>query len=514
MRMKPTTEFLLDIRRRWEQAASRKEQKKIIDEARAPFGYSYCHMTRMLKLGARKRKPSDEVIRRMAELEEYARKVYEFKARADFDQKTFMIVQAFEALRNDGQIPKDITLKSIRNAARRIGLVNEYKSPARKFQGRNKPLHLVQLDYSKSEYFRFRSNGQVYMQSPVSTKKTESRLYIAAAVDWVSRVAWFRYFDVAGESAGFVRDAMLKAFEEKPLFDESTGELLGHKKILQGIPREIYFDRGAGNMSKETASGLVKLGITKISGGVEIDSLGRRTNRSNKKARGMIEKFIGDFKRTFEGALWGRKLLGDMPPDFTLRELNEWAASYCEQINNKFHPVLTSERRWSLFEPCLKQAAFPPDEARMYFTGEIIRKVQRRLVQGKTRHDWFVVPQYINDGADVEVLFNGKDCFLFHDGAMVKLKPQSGSVREMVDAETGAELYDDFLLKQRLAEELDIASGGDVTVGRLPDSFNDDLKEFFEKPRTVSEIKEKAQYFIIAAQYEQKNTKVIPYRKV
>jgi hypothetical protein len=138
----------------------------------------------------------------------------------------------------------------------------------------------------------------------------------------------------------------------------------------------------------------------------------------------------------------------------------------------------------------------------MYFGATISRKVQRRLVQGHTRHDWFIVPEFINDGATVEIFLNGSDCFLYHNHSLIALKPQAGTVASMREEEVGTETYAEFVLRERLASELDTRSGGEVTmrtlVVELSSEFTDDLDEFLAKPRTIDEIKSKAGYFIEA----------------
>jgi hypothetical protein len=134
-------------------------------------------------------------------------------------------------------------------------------------------------------------------------------------------------------------------------------------------------------------------------------------------------------------------------------------------------------------------------------------------VQGKNRHDWFVAPMDVANGDRVEIILSGKECYLFRNGAMEKLKPQSGSLREMISEETGAELYGDYLLRQRLAEELDMQSGGTVTMRSLPEEFNDDIAEFYEKPRSADEIKNKAAYFIGAVRVNS-SANIIPFQKM
>jgi hypothetical protein len=511
MNIKPTEIYLSSIRTKYHDTKGRSAKKKVIDDAAKQFNYSRSHMSRILQLRTRKRSLSKEELEEMNIHEEYTRKVYEFKFKADYDQTTFTVKQAFECLVNNKQIPVEINLKTIYNTARRIGLINEYKSPARKFTGRTAPLHLVMVDYSKSVYFHFKKNGSITMENPVFSKRNQPRLMIAAAIDQYSRVRWYKYYAVEGESSEFVRDVLLEVFSEKNVFDIHTGEIITPRRILQGIPRELYFDRGSGNLSGETESGLTKLGVKKIVGSVEIDNRGRRTNRSNKKARGMIEKAIGDFKRNFEGMLWGRKLLGDLPIDITLAKLNQWVETYCELVNASTHPVLSSDVRWTLFEPALSAVSFPSAEAKMFFGGWLPRKVRRRLIMGRTKQEWFVAPNSINDKQTVDVVFESNDCYIFLHNELVKLKPQSSSVRDMREKETGTECYSEQLLKERLAEELLFQSNGMVTLRSLPQSLCDDVTEFSEKPRSVTEIKEKATYFLFTIR-NSNGGNIIPFR--
>lgn len=517
MRLKPNTQFLVVTKRQWEAAATsgRAAQKKVIDDACASFDppYSYAQMTRLLKLKARKRAHCEDMQVQLAEIGEYAEKVWNFKILADYDQKTFTIKQAFKAMQRSGQIPGTVTIKAIYAAIERMNLRNKSTSVAKKFSGGENALDMYQVDYSKSEYFHFNAKNEIFIANPAYTKKNESRIMIAAAVDYASRVHWFRYFFEEGESAVFVRNAILAAMEEKPAGDETTGEITGYRHILQGIPKIVYFDRGSGNAAAETGEGLRRLGVTKIKGANQKDSLGRMTNRSNKKGRGVIEKAIGDFKRNFEGELWTKHLLGELSPSLTLRELNEQVDNYCEQVNNAEHPVLDGHTRWELFEAAVATAKFPPDEARMYFTGNRMITVIGRLIRlSKTKI--FIAPSFINDHEKVEVIPSGRDCYIFYNGESIKLKPQSGSMRDMMETETGSEFYEGMGLRERFADELDFASAGEISsIKAIHESLRDDVKEFFEKPRSVEEIKTKAAYFALSSR-KMSAPNIIEYKEV
>lgn len=518
-RMKPTALLLADVRRRWAEATSQSDRKKIIDEAREPFGYSYSHMTRLLDLNARSRSLPKHVSDRMDEKAELTRKVYDFKQQAGGANSLFKIAVAFDALKDDGQLPEWFTLSMLRQTARSLGIKNEYTVAARKFSSRHEALYLVELDYSKSQYFRFNTRGQIFMQKKESTKDDEPRLYFAAAVDWYSRVGWVQYFESEGESAAFVQNAFILACEPKEAIDLGTGEVT-RRALLQGMPARLYTDRGKGNSAEITREGLERLRIKHIIGTTERDARGRSTSRSNSKARGLIEKFIGDFKAGFEARLWAKRQLGSMEPHITLERLNELALEYCERINRASHPLDRSLVKWDLFEPVLNTCSYPPQDARMYFGAMIRRKVQRRLVMGHSRHDWFIVPEIVSDGATVDVLLNGSECYLYHEHSLMKLKAQAGTVAAMQEEEIGAEIYGEQVLRERLAMELDLRSGGEVTmrtlVVELSGEFTDDLEEFLSKPRSTDEIKHKARYFIDAVgttrhKAAKKTATVIPF---
>ncbi len=500
-RIKPTPYYLNDTRRLWQKAKGRKEQRRVIDEARKPFGYSYAQFTRLLHLKARKRSLSKKELERIEEKKAYAQKLYDFLLDVQFDQPSFTKTQAYQLLVEDKQIPVEVSLKSIDALARKIGLSNEYCAPAIQFHGRSEPMHLVQMDYSKSRFVFFNPQGRLFLQSKAKSKAKESRLYIAAAVDWYSRVCWFQYYQSAGESTAFVRDAMLDAFAYKEHFDPTTGEIGETRKILQGIPRELYMDRGKGNRSDDIISGLQKHQVKPIIGSVEYDIKGRRTNRSNKKARGLVERFIRDFKDRFENNLWGNKVLGKVPPEFTLEWLNGEALAFCERTNERQHPLRKTITRWSAYEHVLGTLRYPTTDSKKLFGGSLTRLVRNRLIQGETRNQWFIAPLFIHDGTEVEMIFSGHEAYLFHEGQLILLEAQRGSKahHDRLQREQVVETFGDLELTEQLATELDLQSDGRVTLRMLPDELEDDLKEFSERARTLDEIKEKAAYFIMVA---------------
>ncbi len=501
---KPTEKYKAEIRRQWDDASTRVEQKKILVDAAAAIGYTYSGFVRLLELNKRKRPPSDKQALRMQEDERYARRVFELKIRSTFDGKYSTWLGAYESLVSRGEIPSHITMKRIYQAKERLHLDNEAVSTHGTVM-RSEPLELVQIDYTKSVFFHFNAQEQIFFE-PYKVKESESRLWIGAGVDVVSGVCYLQYFIAAGESSNFVMDVMLKIFDEKVSVDTTTGEINGHEKLLQGIPKEFYGDRGSGNKSKETKRFLEKLGIKRILGGNLRDRGGNLTSVSNKRGRGMVEKLIGDFKRQFEMKLCHEHDDKTLPPAVTLDFLNHRLREWCIARNTSTHPKYRDAKRWDLFEHVLASCEFPNDDARTYGTAsETYRNVQGLVTaRGKS----YVAPLWSNSGDDLEIVFKNKKVYVYDSGELTLLEPQH-VVRERLETEFEQESYDGVELKKRFNEELKFCSDGLIVLARLPQSLDDDKLEFFSKSRTLEEIRERARYFVVACQ--PKECTIIPY---
>lgn len=505
---RPTPGYLSEIRRRWEQTAGRSCQRYVIEQAALHVGYTYAGFIRLLGLGMRKRSHSDGETVRMRMVETYARKVWDLKMQSTYDGKNATICRAYKSLVKTGQIPSNVTEKQIYRAIERLNLDNESIAPHGEVR-RKHPLSCIEIDFTKSVYFHFNAKNEIFILPNYQTKKHESRLWIGAAVDVCTGVCYMEYFMVSGENASFVQDVMLRTFEEKVTAD-AMGEITGRAKLLQGLPREIYIDRGAGGKAKETKQMLQKLGINRIEGANMRDRSGNMTTRSNKRGRGMVEKLNGDFKRDMETGLWHEHLHGSFPPDVTLSFLNEKLQAWCEERNLRAHPKYKSASRWELFEEVLTTCEYPPDDARSYATSRIMRVVIQRLIQAK-QNAWYVAPVWANDGDEVEIVIRGKKVFVYHGGELEELTPQSvirAQIEEqLLQPNTGD--YEGIDLRYKFNEELQFYSDGQIVISKLPDTFDDDKKEFFSQPRNLEEIRLKAQYFVMACA----QTKVIHYQE-
>lgn len=493
MRTRPTHSYLVESRRLWEDAAryGRAEQKRILCERAEMIGYSYAGFIRLLDLGARRRQPSDRQKAAMAFIEPYARKVFDLKMSSTFDGKNATYRRAYRSLRAFGEIPAGITEKQIYAAIERLNLANDAVAPHGEVKVKD-ALDLVEIDFTKSVYLHYNAKGEIFARENHITKKSESRLMIAAAVDVCSRVCWLEYAMVNGESATYVMDILLRAFDEKRTIDESTGEVLEFAPLYQGLPKRVYMDRGAGNKSKEVERLLGKLGIERSLGDNLRTRSGERTTISNKRGRGMVEKLIGDFKKDFETMLWHERLRGVLPPALTLGYLNNRLKEWCIDRNMSFHPKHRSAVRWEMFVDVLRGAEFPPDDARRYGTAADTARVIQRLVQ-VSPNKWFKAPSWADDGDDLEIVLKGKRAFVYHDGGLTELEPQGIVRREEYDE---PDRYAGMALRARMNDELKFLSDDAITLSSLPTTLIDAKNEFFTHERSADEIEHTARIWI------------------
>lgn len=509
MRQKPTAALIVNTRAAWEAAAliGRAAQKKVIDDAAASIGLSYSAFTRHLALNARRRSYGEAEEVRIEEVNGYARKVYDFVAQCEHDGHQMTTITAYSALVSSGQIPTEISKKQVYAAIERLKLKNESLSVAAKFRGQKKGLGMIQVDYSKSRNFMFNVHGRISYHPGIS--KNEKRLWIGAAIDDYSRAVFFKYYIADGENTAFVRDVLIDVFEQKDIVDINTGECR-RAKVLCGIPSNAYMDRGPGNASAEIKNGLAALGVNLILGANEKDSLGRETNRSNKKARGKIERAIQTFKVGFENEMVALEQLGKLPPSLTLDWLNEQVRDFCERYNSEKHPVLDATR-WQLFEASLDGVIYPPEDARMFFGKTFVVTVYQRLIHVSKEYA-FKAPAFVSDGEEVHVIKSGFDYYLWHNGKRVKLIAQGAT--EEPKEKPASEYVEGLYLREAMRDEIDRMSGGECALKSLPESLDDDIKEFFEKPRSREDIRMKAQYFVDEVMRKKGKNNIIQFEEI
>lgn len=492
----------------WEQATTREAKKQVIEARAAAVDYVVKSFYKRLNLGFKKRSNTDREVERMKEIERYARKVMDRKMQATYDGRNATWNRAYKSLVKSGEIPASVTMKQIYAAKERLHLDNEAIAPHGQVW-RSTPLAMIQVDFTKSMYFHFNEQGQIFIMPNVATKKAEQRLWIGASIDVCTGVCYLEYFQSAGESKELAQEFIIRSMEEKSSVDRSTGEISGREKLLQGMPKDVYTDRGSGFKAKETRRMLQKMGLNHILGSNLRNAKGNLTTMSNKRARGKVERLIGHFKKDFETGLWDEHLDNILPPDLTLADLNDRLRTWCIEHNESAHTRYRNMTRWELFADT--SCDYPPEDARSYATTKgIMRRVIQRLVQVK-RDWWFQAPVWANDGEELEIVVRGKQAFCFNGSELEELVAQS-VMRAEVDEipEMDSDTFDGIDLKYRFNEDLKFYSDGLVVISKLPREYDDDKLEFFSKPRTVAEIKEKAQYLVMAIG-ARSQAKVIPY---
>lgn len=511
MKRELSEHYRLEIIRRRDEAIARGGKKaggEVVKAAAAECCMSYSNMTRRLKLNARTRSLDEATASRIDEKDQYARKVWDFVAHSEADGNRMRTGVAYRVLRETGETPDWVTLKMVRESIRRNRWKNEALSVPQIFRGRHTPLHMAQLDSSKSKHFQTKEDGRIVI-APSQSGKNIQRLMIGGAVDDFSRVMWFRYYRADGESEGYVRDLVIDMMSEKEQVDLATGECR-RMKALMGMPKQIYADRGSGHISEATKEGLKRMNIDLIVGANEKDSRGVTTNRSNKKGRGKIERRFQEVKYDFESYLNGLHDKGLLPPEITLDWLNAEAGKWIEAYNSKPHPEFKEHSKWDLFEPAFESIQYPADDARALFTRRLTAICRNRLfdVPGGKK---FIAPKICDEGVRYEIEGGGNEYYLWRRNQLIKLEPQTASSRDE-KPEVESDLLEGIDLRERFGQELRDFTGGELMLRSLPDELSDDWREFRERARTIAEIRLKVRYFAEIAM-RRMATNVIEFQK-
>lgn len=497
MKARPTPQYLADTRRAWEEAArsGRDEQKRVLCDRAAKIGYTYSGFVRLLDLGMRKRTLTDKDIVRMQQIDVYARKVFDLKMQSTYDGKNATYRRAYKSLLFRGEIPVEVTEKQVYAAINRMNLANDSIAPHGEVKRAN-ALDCIEMDFTKSVYFHFNSKEEILLLPNYQTKKSESRLWVGLAIDVCTRMCYLEYSMESGENAPYVMDWIIRVFEEKEDWD-STGVITGHSKLLQGLPKQLYTDRGAGFRAKETKRLIAKLNVLHILGANARSKSGALTTISNKRGRGMVEKLVGDFKRDFETGLWHENLAGTLPPDMTLGYLNDRLRQWCIDKNTSAHPKFKTATRWDLFMDSLQSAEYPPEGARQYGDTCNKYKVIDRLIYPQDGN-CYIAPSWADDGVWLETVCRKKKCFVFHKNELIELEPQAVIRAQMDEEFVESDLYEGIELRARFNDELKFFSGGEIVLAKLTRDLDDDKREFLGKGRTPDEIRSKARYFVTA----------------
>jgi hypothetical protein len=491
--------FLQHIRTVWADTDGRAERTALIEHAALTQGVSVKTMYRKLNLNSVREKPrkkrsvSDDVAAQRAIVDQYAQEVFRFAMQNSYDHSVCSYRLAFNYLqRMEKRIPPTITEQQIYKSISRQCLENEWQPVAKRFE-RQHPLSMVQLDFSKSRHIKHIGGGRLMLKNPTATKIAPDRrsLWVGCAIDDCSRVAYMEYFITEGESAFVAQEFLIRSFTRKPTDPEIPNDFL-----LQGMPREIYVDRGSGWMSGETQIGLAKLGIKCIIGANEKDQLGRKLNRSNKKARGKVERMIKTFKENFEMEL---SLKYAHRTEFTLGDLNNELREWIETFNQMAHPQRRDEGKWNIFREVLETASYPKEDAASLFSKRILKKVVKRKINVDKGY-WCIAPKFLNDGDLAEIVFVDGKHHVVHADELVPLAYEDTpyadpkKIQGFIPAEHKRE-SDDMIcdnVNRRFSEAIESLTDGEMNIRSIPTEIWETIESWFEKPRTVGAVKAKA----------------------
>lgn len=507
-------------RQKYRLARTRKQRKEVVLEGMHKCCFtSYGGFIRHLRLGELclsnrpTRKLSEKENARIAEMNVLAQLVWDQAQKYSYGENKVRISASYRVLRRTGRIPSGVSDKHIYAAIDRLELKNQSATVAKRFE-REHPLSMIQMDFSRSRFIEYIGNSttgewKLRIRNPEYTRKEVLRLWFGMAVDDATRVAFVKYYVTKGEDTDVTQDLIEDTFSEKEAFNRMTGECSGERrKLLQGIPKSIYVDRGPG-FKTSTKLGLEKMGVEMIVGTDEKDSMGRSTNNSNKKARGKVEKKNGDFKTMFETEL--SMELGE-GYELTLDELNERASLWLEEFNCKHHPTRKREIKWEIFSPALGEAKFPDENMRLLFARTITRRVINRLLK-VAENIWCKAPDWANDGEDVEIIIASRNYYTMYKGKRLHLEIFSSldtDIRPTKREEITSDMLEGRSMKIRLDEEIKNASHAEITLASLPDDFEDDIRQFCEAPRSIKEIREKAVAFVMQCEARDKQPEAKP----
>jgi hypothetical protein len=492
--------LLAQIKREYLSARERssKDGTAVIDKYAAMYGVDRSTIHRKLNTGICKRDRSQATQIGRAEIDAYALDVWNFQQAKSSPDKEYSTMTAYRVLRSDNRVPASVTYDQVYQSITRQRLRARLRVPPTLFE-HGHPLSMLQVDYSVSRYFKVHSDGTVIMSGKAGyyqqfkkddDEKTRLRVWMMCFLDDHSRVAWGEYRITTGEDASSIQRSLIAALMPKERVIESTGECIT-LKFYQGLPEYIYWDRGPGNTADSTLAGLEALGVKVMKTGNLKDADGNDTFRSNKRAHGKIENFVKDVKNDFEQFMWGILRKGTV---LTLDALNEEFQRWIEQKNLRPHPRLDGIR-WDLFEPVLATAKYPPNEALAQFgvTFERIVTNDGLISVGKNR--FAIAPGDVSKKERVQLMKEHNTVYLLRNGRRELLAMTDGMQPKQRE-ELPSDLLTGKALRDRLAAELDRLSDGKVSLGDAKLSHKDDINCFYEKPRTLEEVKALARVIV------------------
>lgn len=492
---------LEQVRREYLAAPGRTQKRAIVEGAAKHFGVSVSTVNRKLDLRLRKRTLSQTERERVEEKNAHGRTVWNFAQAKSADDKTCSIKAAYELLIMTGQLPQTFTRKDCYDAIERMKLKNIELEKTQRFTRfeREHPLSMFQVDFTKSDFIRVLGDDLIMTDGRWSRGEDKRYLWIGVAIDDASRVHYAQYMLSVGEDAFLAQQLLVDVMQQKDAL------------LLQGVPRELYFDRGPG-FKTVTQSGLKALGITPIVGD---DFAG--TRETNKQARGKIEGLIRYIKSDFEQGLhlkYGAK------HRFGFGELNELLQEWSEWQNQQVHPTRGETSKWNYFKGALASCTFPPRDALGYFSVIKTGTVDRRMIK-TGKNDFWQAPPYMDEGTKVEYSLRQGECYAIWRGEEIKLVPHSTNMKkarpaaiETFTVERETDTFMGPLLRDRFNKELHEITNGELSLRSLSADDYSDIKPFFQDARTLAEIREEASNVkmrVLMPKQFDANTRETPY---
>ena len=479
--------FTRSLRERYFSASSREERRKIILRGIKESGYSKGALYRVLKLSLRKKKPSKSSIDRTKTIDQYAKIVWDHQQQHSKGTRKLKTAPVYRYLVSIGTIPNQIRYHHIAASISRQQFKRKAVPLFRSFE-REEPLSAIQVDFTRSAYFETVKKSlkeSVRLSYSKGANGAESRVWIGVAIDDASRVVYARYYITSGESAKLAQHFMMRTF--RPKLSKSGSPL----PLLQGIPKQIYTDRGSGFRNAQTANGLRRMGIAHAVGSNERDSEGKQLPSSNKQGRGKVERIIQVIKGDFETTLL---LKYGIKQEFTLKELNDELRRWLMAHNRKEHPTREDVTRWQIFERGLPTLEYPDENAPELFYTTCYKTIHRAQVNVDTGI-WCKAPHAVSHGDKIEIISSSGRFYTLIDEKRVELEvisDRAGKVKKSQKIEKPLEKVTDHLegltLRSRLSQEIERLSKYKYHLGTFAESIASELEVFIGSPRSIREI--------------------------
>lgn len=477
------------LRRSYFAADTSDARRRVIASGMKTTGYSRGALYRVLSLKIRSKKPNEVSIKRAKTIDEYAKMVWDSQQEHSKGVRKARTAPVYRHLVEIGTIPSTVKYHHIASSIRR----QEFKRkaiPLFRPHERELPLSVIQIDFTRSAYCVTVKKGDkqsVKLSYSKGANGAESRVWIGVAIDDASRVMYARYYIASGESAKLAQVFMLKAFSKKC---SKEGTPLA---LLQGMPNQIYTDRGSGFRNAQTAIGLRRLGITHAIGANEKDKEGKRLPSSNKQGRGKVERMMQVLKDDFELSLMLKFGVGT---SFTVKELNQELTKWLIKWNMREHPTRADVTRWEVFEQILSATEYPEENAADLFYTSTYQTVHRGQVRGDSGV-WCKAPNSVAHQQRIEVITLSGRYFTIVNEKRVEMEvisDRAEKVKKSQTVEKPVERVSDYLeglqLRSRLSEEIERSSAYKHNLGTVSSRIQSELDEFLGTPRSIKEIKQ------------------------